>query len=268
MLASKPLAGKSVADYSREEWALEEKFDGHRLILTTRAGENPLAWSRVGNARELPPHLVSSIKTFVPDGTFDGELYLPGGTSTDVKALENAEKLSLVFFDVLRVENANVMDLGGIARRQMLQHVGAKLEHAQGYGNAEGLSVAPQYDPTEENLHMLWNRGGEGGILKRKDAAYEPGKRSKAWLKLKKEGTTRMTVIGFVPGLLGPHAMIQLRDDMGVEITVKSLNDAWRADFAVNADAYVGRRLVIAFQERTRDGKYRHPMAEYFEEER
>jgi ATP-dependent DNA ligase len=258
MLASKPPNGKTLADFPSSDWTLEEKFDGHRLIIRTRAGEMPMAWSRLGNARELPPAIVESLRRDAPTGTFDGELYVPGGTSTDVKALENFSKLVLVLFDVLKVENAISTGLPGVDRRRLLETAGRKFE------NRSIIHIADRYAPTDENLHMLWNRGGEGGILKRLDAPYEEGKRSKHWIKLKKEGSESLEVIGFEAGLLGPHSRILLRTDDGLIIPVKTLNDAWRADFLLNAHAYIGRRLMISYQEKTRDGRFRHPMAEHF----
>jgi bifunctional non-homologous end joining protein LigD len=259
MLASKPLGGKGINDYPVADWVLEEKFDGHRMIITTRSGQAPLAWSRVGNAKPLPEHLAREVMSNLPTGTFDGEIYVPGGTSTDVTALENTQLLQLVLFDVLLVENANVMQMDATARRQILQTAGAKLQ-------GDFLSIAPQYVPSEGMLLKLWNRGGEGGILKRRDAVYEFGKRAKTWVKLKKQGSAVITVDRFERGLLGPHSVIIGHTDGGVSVSVKSLNDSWRAIFATRSTEFVGRRLVVAYQEQTRDGKLRHPMAEHFEE--
>ena len=259
MLASIPKDDRSVDDYPASEWVLEEKFDGHRLIVQVNHFGSPKAWSRVGNPRPLEPHIIDALKS-IPPGTYDGELYVPGGTSTDVKALDKAKHLALVFFDLLKVDEFDAMAKSGRERRELLLIAMSKVD------DRSPIHASEQWAPSEERLRLLWVRGGEGGILKRIDAPYSVGKRSRDWIKLKKGGKCRTIVLGFEAGLSGPHSVIRCQDANGVITTVKTLNNIWLHWFDADADSFIGRTLVISYTDRTRDGNFHHPMADHFEE--
>ena len=99
--------------------------------------------------------------------------------------------------------------------------------------------------------------------VKKIAATYRPGKRVKEWIKFKCAGAAEVTITGFKAGSLGPHSIIVGVDAHGIEVQVKTLNDQWRADFATSAAAQINRTLVISYQEKTREGRYRHPMADH-----
>lgn len=257
MLASALKEGQSLADFNAREWVMEEKYDGHRLIV--RKSERTLgAWSRQGNIRQLPPHLLRAVLC-LPSGVYDGELIIPGGTSTDVTAKDKQAQARLVLFDMLAVgdELHPATDRSGLERRSLLLT-------AVHPGVPEVITVSRQMEPTMVNLRAIWEAGGEGAIVKRNTATYTPGRRSLHWVKFKKLEAAEVRVVGFEAGRLGPHAVILCEDAAGVPVKVKSLNDDWRATFSLNASSFLGRRLVIAYQEKTRDGRYRHPMADHF----
>jgi ATP-dependent DNA ligase len=259
MLASKPKNGLGISDYSPSDYILEEKFDGHRIILDV-AGSEIRAWSRVGNPRTLPPHLLDAIrKELPPIVKLDSELFIPGGTSTDVTALDKQHLLRMVFFDVLAVAGTSTLGERGTDRRKLLEFATSQVE-----GGA--LALAEQYEPSEAKLHELWNRDGEGGVLKLREARYEPGVRSRAWIKLKNGGNAVLRVTGFVEGLNGPHSVIVGVDeaDGTSEARVKTLNTDWLRKFRLHEQSYIGARLQIHFQLRTLEGAFRHPMADKF----
>jgi hypothetical protein len=130
------------------------------------------------------------------------------------------------------------------------------------------ITIAEQFPVSQASLQTIWSQGGEGAIIKDVNSLYQIGKRTSDWVKFKRAQAAELTVIGFKAGRLGPHSRIILRDDEGVEISVKSLNDHWRLMFDKNPMPFIGRRLVISYQEKTRDKKkYRHPMADHFVED-
>jgi ATP-dependent DNA ligase len=126
MLARALPSGKTIEDYTSSAWVLEEKHDGHRLIVDTR-GLWPVAYSRGGKDRRLPKHILNTLK-FLSKGIYDGELLMPGGTSTDVKALDKQDQLQLMLFDILEVEDSNLRNKPTTWRRRSLEKACTMLE--------------------------------------------------------------------------------------------------------------------------------------------
>lgn len=265
-----PMLASPCADTPLEEvsdpkhYIMEEKFDGHRLIV--RVDRVPTsqelygevaAWSRQGNERALNSRLRHEL-SMLPEGTYDGELIIPGGTSTDVTALDKLENAEFRVFDMLKVCGWSIMDLPYVRRREYL------LTALQNQEIHSPVQAAAIYEVNHYTLTSIWARGGEGVIVKNVHSTYTPGARSKEWIKYKKLESAVLTVIGFEAGLLGPHSKIKLQHADGTEITVKTLNDHWRAVFATRSEEFIGVQLNIEHQGRTRDGKFRHPMADHF----
>lgn len=255
MLARALPAGKTIDDYTTAEWVLEEKHDGHRLIVDTRG--TIIAYSRGGKVRELPEHILNTLG-FLPAGIYDGELLVPGGTSTDVKALDKQDQLELMLFDILEVGGANLREKPTTSRRHFLEKACTMLE------SNHPVKLTGQHPVSIKTLQAIWDRGGEGVIIKHMNQSYLEGKRVPGWIKFKKLAAAELTVTGFEDGKNGPHSTILLQDDVGIGCRVKTKNMCWLKDFATQADSFIGRRLIISYQEKTRDGKYRHPMADHF----
>ena len=265
MLARALPAGKTIEDYMTEDWVMEEKHDGHRLIIDTR--HTILAYSRGGKVRELPEPIIAMLRE-MPPGIYDGELIVPGGTSTDVKALDKQDQLQLVLFDILELRGDNFRDEDQIIRRDYLleawKEIGADDQHLSAVAKKMPVTVTAQHTVTPEVLQSIWDRGGEGVMVKNLGQTYLEGKRVPGWIKFKKLSAAELTVTGFEEGKNGPHSTILLRDDDGIDCRVKTRNADWLRDFETQAQSFIGRRLVISYQEKTRDGKYRHPMADHF----
>lgn len=260
MLASAMKEGRGVDDYTDGGWALEEKFDGHRMLVVRR-GSSVEAWSRPGAdrpaaRRELPAALAAELAA-LPEGVYDGELIVPGGTSSDVVRLDRASKLKLVLFDALRVLDADVTALPLSDRRAALA-----LAHKHCAGAL--VLLAEQTEVNAATIKGIWARGGEGAILKRLDAAYQPGKRSADWVKVKSIGAAELTIVGFEAGKSGPRSVFSLRHDDGRTTSVKVLTDALLRAVHADPDRYLGRRVTISFMGLTPGGQWRHPILDHF----
>ena len=257
MLAKALPDGKDIDSFSKHDWVLEEKYDGHRLeVRVTPTAVT--AWARSGIVRPLPPHLIEALRA-CEYGVYDGELRVPGGTSSDVTALRLQSKLQLVMFDMLEAAGQSCLDLPQYERRRLL---------AEAWRNpTDSVVISDLYEPSLEALHAIWRASGEGAVVKRLAAPYQPGKRSRDWIKFKKREAARLTVTGFKDGLNGPHSVIECTDSEGHSVPVKTRNTEWLAQFACDSKAFIGRTLVISYQQRTKDGAYRSPMADHFEED-
>jgi len=94
-------------------WLLEEKYDGHRVIVR-KAGPVVSAWSRPRSgsealSRTLPAPVIEAARQ-LPDGMYDGEIVSPGGRSWDVARLDTRATQVLVLFDVVELLGASAVD--------------------------------------------------------------------------------------------------------------------------------------------------------------
>jgi len=255
------------------EWAAEEKFDGHRLIVRVTDGK-VLAWSRNELPRVLPNHVYDTLAKF-PNGCYDGELLVPGKRSYGVTELTNSKDLVYVMFDILEswhpVFNVWVSLCGDsyVARRAVLITVfdslfgclqpnpqPVRLSESHPILSAPGMRLL---------CEQVWARDGEGLILKKLTSRYTPGKRPKDWFKIKQLRSAVLTIIGFQAGKMGPHSVMILRDDEGHGTTVKWKSLQILAEVERAPASFIGRRVRIEFQERTPDGSYRHPRFDHWE---
>jgi ATP-dependent DNA ligase len=257
-------------------WALEQKYDGHRIMVRVEPNRAPIAWSRNGIVRALPPHIILDLVR-LPRGVYDGELFVPGDRSFGVKEIANGPNLIYVVFDIVDLLGVSIVQQNYDERR-------AYLEEIQTKGLlSDSVMLSPMWhvknnDDVDKAVSKIWAKDGEGVILKRRKSTYVPGKRPKdAWIKIKALRTAVLEVVGFIPSkgeiqYRGNYGMVQLRDEDGNETTVKTRNDKEcraleeRARVGrVHPD--IGRKLRIEFQERTPDGSYRHPRWDRWEDE-
>lgn len=284
MLASPMPEGKSFEDFLDGTWIMEEKYDGHRVTVIVTARGEVSAWSRPQagksgkpNARALPEHVERELR-LLPAGTYDGELIVRrergsrSGRSYDVTDAANASKLQFVAFDMVKTGPVDVTMYSYRERRELLEEafVGLDVEDDA----PVGINLASATKPSRKALEAIWARDGEGAILKRRAAAYQPGARSKDFIKIKKLRSEVMTIIGFESGKSGPFSTVRVRSvqrhvTFGFsETTVRVLNNEEMAKIvAVKGQGYIGRKLRIEFQERTPDGSYRHPRWDRWEDE-
>lgn len=275
----RPQIERHVAQCANPLWRLEEKIDGERIIFR-KVGSDIQAWSRPRANKEgggkkaaarkaLTPQLVDAIRC-LPDCIGDGELWVPGGTSSDVRRLDKKDHRILVLFDVLNVMGQDVTHEPYLHRRAMVEELGKIYDASRPDENATRdqaiglprLVVLPSVAVSMDAVNGIWAREGEGAILKRVTSRYEH-KRSKAWIKVVQKRTAVLRIIGFAAGKLGPYSKLVLRDSDGIETSVKTKDDATRADIARRPDWYLTQRLVITYREKTEDDSYRHPMADH-----
>jgi ATP-dependent DNA ligase len=262
MLASPMPEGCSLRTYEGDTgWWLEEKYDGHRVVVAVADGR-VAAWSRprsgtVGLPRQLPLHIQSVMAAF-PEGTYDGELIAPGGHAWSVTDARFATKLRLVLFDVLQLDGSDLTRQTAAVRRRRLEALGDVLFKKR----VAAVFVAPAYPVSRAQVQKIWDAGGEGAVLKRRLAVYQPGARSRDWIKVKLVESLVGTITGFVAGKNGPYATVALRLPNGGETTVKTKDAATMRAFAADPQAFIGRRLRIECQG-VFNGQPRHPMFDH-----
>lgn len=229
------------------DWAIEQKYDGHRLII--KVGAMIEAWTRPRKhaggdkktmmRRDLPAHLLEQLAK-LPTGIYDGELLavLPDGkfgTATDVTRKDLAHRLAFVVFDVLSLKFESFTLRTYDERRTALEGIDA-LD-----GRLSHVALAPSQrvtclDDVTAFVEAVWRTGGEGAIIKRRAAVYQCGKRSKDMVKIKRSDNAVLKLVGFEPtqGKVlrrGIFAVMVGEDENGQRVTCKTPDDAQIREF-------------------------------------
>jgi len=189
---------------------VEEKFDGHRLILS-KVENKYYAHTRGGhNKAEQIPHIISQLE----------KMNLPNDTILDVEALviaENSwnatqselgskgivsEDLKIIIFDVQRWAGFNIFNESYLTRREtirtfMFDSLKPQILKSPFIYGDDHVYHARSW--SINNYKRLWNdimeHNGEGIMLKHDLVRYEKG-----WTKVKKQLEVDCFVIGTTPG--------------------------------------------------------------------
>lgn len=176
-----PMLAESVAEsyfptlLQSEAWVMEQKLDGHRVMIHLRDGLTPLVTTRNGNryTRGLPPGLL--------EGMPQGEWLLDG---------ELVGKTYYVF---------DILEANGLVRPESsLEHRRSVLEAFMSLVTTPHIRITYQAKTPEEKQALYVKckvENAEGVMLKHKDSAYRPGLRSSEILKHKFTETADVVVL-------------------------------------------------------------------------
>lgn len=280
-----PMLATATTSLPPGKWIAEEKFDGHRLIVS-RTATTVKAWSRQGNERSLTTKMLHALE-MLPVGIYDGELIVPQGYSSSVSDLSNAGSLVYVVFDLLELLGYETVLKPWKERRELLVEMFSRQEDQSVVTLAKTFEVK-SWETVQRLAEAVWTEKGEGLILKDVNAVYRVGKRTKTFLKVKQVQPALLKIIGFAPSEgevmnYGNYGTAVLQDEQGVVVPVKVLDDktrakllkaekaegsqGWRTERLLSGikvtfhtnHSWVGRKLHIEYQLRTPDGSYRHP---------
>ena len=197
------------------EYFLEEKIDGafYQFVKTqnysylfgrTVSRKTGLLTEKGANV----PHIMDALSSIPADTVIVGEIYVPGGTSKDVvsimgclseKAIARQKNNPIHFYlhDITFYNGEDVTALGAEDRYDLLHKLWDECGLAQ-YGF---LRLAEKVtENLEQTISDILARGGEGAVLKKKDAPYTPDKRP-AWstVKIKQMDSIDLVCMGFCP---------------------------------------------------------------------
>ncbi len=192
------------------DWLIEYKWDGIRAQLIRRAGQTTL-WSRgdeaVGNAF---PEIVQAASQLPDETVLDGEI-LGWNPETDrplaftrLQRRLNRQHVEMTFwpetpvvfiaFDALEAAGRDIRSQPLQQRHEALKAVCAEVGKTAVI-RASSPVTANSWDEIELLVRDSRERGVEGVMLKRKDAAYHPGRPTGLWWKLKVEPFTMDAVL-------------------------------------------------------------------------
>jgi bifunctional non-homologous end joining protein LigD len=160
-----------------DDWLMEQKLDGHRLMLRSAGGPNatPTAITRGGAIYTRGvPNPIATVQFPAGDWLLDGELV--EGTYW--------------VFDILAAAGQDLTQVPQAMRRLWLENALQTFKHP--------FKIVPQAQTTEEKIKLAersLRENFEGLVLKLSDAPYRYNARSKDWLKVKYTCTADVTVL-------------------------------------------------------------------------
>jgi bifunctional non-homologous end joining protein LigD len=199
--AIKPMSAFTVQALpaDQEAWAYEVKWDGYRIISFVDRGQVRLQTRSLNDATgDFPEVAAIGPELATHRAIFDGEVVAfdeqgrPSFGALQRRGIARPP-VAYMIFDLLYLDGYSTMKLPYVERRQLLDDlkVGAgPAWQIPGYHIGDGPVL----------LESTRTQGLEGLIAKRPNSSYEPGRRSRSWLKIKNWGRQEFVVGGWMPG--------------------------------------------------------------------
>ncbi len=186
----------SVDRMTADQWAFDGKFDGYRMLVEVNHGTLRLQ-TRAGRdvTREYPQ--LQPLAALFPGHhvILDGEavaLDADGNPNfTEMQNRARSDRIEFWAFDILYLDGRSLMRAKYRDRRRLLET----------FAEGTGLIVLPLLDGDgPEALAYSRKRKWEGVVAKKWDSAYQPGRRSSAWIKDKNWNTQEAVIGGWRKG--------------------------------------------------------------------
>ncbi len=207
--------------FSSPDWLFEVKWDGYRVEAVVRDGAARLWTRNRKDAAVYFPDLAGPAPWITAhDAIVDGEVVAldaqgrpsfsllqertglrgleiaTGRRRPDARSLTGQERSSIPIvywvFDLLHLDGRSLLSVPLRERKAMLE--GVLRPHPL-------VRYAPHVEADGDAfLQAVREQELEGMIAKRRDAPYEPGKRSRAWLKVKLRREQELVVAGWLEG--------------------------------------------------------------------
>jgi bifunctional non-homologous end joining protein LigD len=203
------LATAGTLPSDEERWAFEIKWDGVRAVTHSVPGELRIhsrnlkeitaQYPELGRlGRALGSHsaiLDGEIVAFDAESrpsfaALQGRMHL--ASKAQVARLAKANPVTYMIFDVLWLDGHSLMGLPYLERRARLSSLGLAGERWQTPEHIVGHGADVRRASAEQQL--------EGIVAKRLDSAYQPGRRSTSWVKVKNFHRQEFVVGGWMPG--------------------------------------------------------------------
>ncbi|HXZ56253.1 MAG TPA: DNA ligase D [Gaiellaceae bacterium] len=274
-----------------EGWEFEIKWDGYRIVSRVAGGEAALRTRKdqdyTKRFANVAKELARALKT--PDCVVDGEVCaLDDEGRPSFSAMQQAKPgtpIVYYLFDLLEVEGEPIVDLPLSERRKRLEKLLDRRNRT--------VQFSESFDDGPALLAAAEERRLEGVMGKRLDSRYQPGRRSRDWLKFKAHAEQEFVVAGYTRGqgrregsfgalVLGAYEGGELGwvgnvgtgfDDAEIERLLKTLRPLARktSPFAQEPKMprvrkgdvlWVEPKLVaeVSFAEFTHDGRLRAPV--------
>jgi len=185
--------------FDHPDWLFEVKWDGYRAVAEVRDGDVALYSRNLIPLNQKYVPVVDALRKLKFEAVLDGEIVVVDERGhPDFQQLQDYQKsgsghLLYYVFDLLYFQGHDLTGLPLLRRKELLKKI---------------LPAAPKIrfsDHVWQDGALFFNvvkgKGLEGIIAKHAQSAYQPGKRSRQWLKVK----TQLTQEGVIAGFTAPR---------------------------------------------------------------
>lgn len=192
----KPMLATAIREpFDNPDWVFEVKWDGYRAVAEIRDGGVSL-YSRnlISFNRKFSP-VVDSLRKIGTDAVLDGEIVVVDDEGRpDFQALQHypdsqGGHLLYYVFDLLHFQGHDLTGLPLSRRKELLKKIlpsDPRIRYSDHVAK-EGVLF----------YRVAGEKGLEGIIAKHANSAYETGRRSRQWLKIKTRLTQEAVIAGF-----------------------------------------------------------------------
>ena len=181
--------------FDHPDWVFEVKWDGYRAIAEIRDGDVILySRNRISFNRKFLP-VVDALRKFRFEAVLDGEIVVVDDRGhPDFQMLQDYRKsgsghLLYYVFDLLHFQGHDLTSLPLLKRKELLKRI------------LPSASKIRFSDHVEKDGVLFFNvvkeKGLEGIIAKQAQSAYQMGRRTRQWLKVKTQLTQEGVIAGF-----------------------------------------------------------------------
>ncbi len=192
----KPMLATLIREpFDHPDWIFEVKWDGYRAVAEVRDG-NVALYSRNGlSFNQKYPPVVEALKKCCFTAVLDGEVVVVDEQGQpDFQMLQDYQKsgrghLLYYVFDLLYFAGHDLTDLPLVRRKELLKKIlpSASQIKFSDHVKKEGVLF----------FQVVKEKGIEGIIAKHGESAYRMGRRSRQWLKVKRQLTQEGVIVGF-----------------------------------------------------------------------
>lgn len=209
MLASPIAYGSEYKDLAAAAWLVEDKYDGIRAQAHVTPQRVSLFSRTLNDVAASYPEVVDALRALPGSFALDGELiavkdgrvlpfrFLQARLQRKDVAPELLRDVPVRYavFDALARDEEFLFDHALADRRARLAELLAHAGDALLLAPWTALEAGATAEAVHERFALSRAHGHEGLVFKRTDAPYTPGRRGKAWLKLKRELATLDCVV-------------------------------------------------------------------------
>jgi DNA ligase D-like protein (predicted ligase)/DNA ligase D-like protein (predicted polymerase)/DNA ligase D-like protein (predicted 3'-phosphoesterase) len=203
-----PMLAKPVERLpASDDYSFELKWDGLRALVSVDEGAVRIYGRKVLDFTALFPELIVPEQFRATNALFDGEIVcldLDGRPNfrnvihrmqqrgdTSIARAKAKHPAVCYLFDCLFLDGRAIVNEPLLRRREWL---------ADAVKKGGAYRVSETVEDGAAFLEAAKQMGLEGVMAKRKDSAYQPGKRSDSWLKIKTHLTAECVIIGYTQG--------------------------------------------------------------------